>query len=195
MGGMIAQCMAARYPAAPAEPDVDHVVERQLARRLRQACRLRQLLRRPARPDDPAQPGRPPDAPLRRHRQSGLPLTTRRICAGSSSAAIRRAHYPGVDITSNCWRSSLPVTGVGNWRESACRRWSFTVPTIRCCRWRGGYETAKHIAGARLQIIRGNGARPAARGAGAAARCDRRTLPQCCRRLTEAAGDVLLGQL
>ena len=155
MGGMIAQCMAARYP--------EHLLSltsiMSSSGNWRVACGkpavLGQLLRRPARPDDPASqldhlmrlfgvigsPGFPSDqADLRQQ----------------LARAIRRANCPA-----GHYQQLLAIIAAGDRRRELARIRTPTLvihgaddPLVPVA---AGYDTAKHIAGARLEIIRGMG--------------------------------------
>ena len=155
MGGMIAQCMAARYP--------DRLLSltsiMSSSGNWRVACGkpavLRQLLRRPARPDDPSSqldhlmrvfgvigsPGFPSDqADLREQ----------------LAHAIRRANYPA-----GHYQQLLAIIAAGDRRKELAKIRTPTLvihgaddPLVPVA---AGYDTAKHIAGARLEIIRGMG--------------------------------------
>ena len=155
MGGMIAQCMAARYP--------DRLLSltsiMSSSGNWRVACGkpavLRQLLRRPARPDVPSSqldhlmrvfgvigsPGFPSDqADLREQ----------------LARAIRRANY-----AAGHYQQLLAIIAAGDRRRELAKIRTPTLvihgaddPLVPVA---AGYDTAKHIAGARLAIIRGMG--------------------------------------
>jgi proline iminopeptidase len=155
MGGMIGQCMAARDPARLLS--LTSIMS--ASGNWRVACGrpavLRQLLRRPARPDDPTSqvdhlmrlfgvigsPGFPTDqAELRRQLERG----------------VGRALYPA-----GPYQQLLAIVAAGDRR---CELARIRVPTLvihgaddPLLPVAAGRETAKHIAGARLQVIKGMG--------------------------------------
>jgi pimeloyl-ACP methyl ester carboxylesterase len=177
MGGMIAQCMAARYP----ERLLSLTSIMSSSGNWRVACGkpavLGQLLRRPARPDDPSSqldhlmrlfgvigsPGFPSDqADLRQQ----------------LARAIRRANYPA-----GHYQQLLAIIAAGDRRRELAKIRTPTLvihgaddPLVPVA---AGYDTAKHIAGARLADHQGNGARPATGGAEAPAAGRRQPLPGC----------------
>ena len=90
MGGMIAQILAATYPAARAQPDLHHVVERQPEGVAAKARREAGAAEQAARPRRPRERGRSSRRRLRRHRQPGLPHGPRGVArTGHAQCAPR----------------------------------------------------------------------------------------------------------
>ncbi|WP_300337152.1 alpha/beta hydrolase [Accumulibacter sp.] len=155
MGGMIAQSMAARH--AQRVLSLTSIMSSSGNWRVAfgKPAALRELLRRPARPDDPdsrleqlvrvfrviGSPGYPADeGELRRQLERG----------------IRRAYYPAGQL-----QQLLAIIAAGDRRQELAR---IRVPTLvihgaddPLLPVAAGRDTARHIAGARLQIIPGMG--------------------------------------
>lgn len=155
MGGMIAQCMAAHHPQRVLTlTSIMSASGHWRVARGRPAA-LRQLLSRPARPDDPesqvehllrvfgviGSPGFPTDqAELRRQLER----------------TVQRAHYPRGQI-----QQLLAIAASGDRRRELEK---VRVPTLvihgaedPLLPVAAGRDTARHIPGARLQIIKGMG--------------------------------------
>ncbi|HRD92535.1 MAG TPA: alpha/beta hydrolase [Accumulibacter sp.] len=155
MGGMIAQSMAARH--AQRVLSLTSIMSSSGNWRVAfgKPAALRELLRRPARPDDPdsrleqlvrvfrviGSPGFPADeGELRRQLERG----------------IRRAYYPAGQL-----QQLLAIIAAGDRRQELARIRVRTLvihgaddPLLPVA---AGRDTARHIAGARLQIIPGMG--------------------------------------
>jgi proline iminopeptidase len=155
MGGMIAQCRAARYPDRLLS--LTSIMSTTGNRRVSHGkpAVLRELLRRPARPDDVGSrvdqlihlfgvigsPGFPSDPDvLRQHLERG----------------VRRSHYPAGQ-----YHQLLAIIASGDRRRELAKIKTQTLvihgaddPLVPVA---AGRDTAKHIAGAQLQIIKGMG--------------------------------------
>jgi pimeloyl-ACP methyl ester carboxylesterase len=155
MGGMIAQCMAARHP----QRVLSLTSIMSASGNWRVACGrpavLWQLLRRPARPDDPASEL---DHLMHLFAVIGSPgfETDREELRQQLARSIRRAHYP-----TGHFQQLLAIIASGDRRRELTKIRAPTLvihgaddPLVPVA---AGRDTAKHVPGARLQIIEGMG--------------------------------------
>ncbi|MEF8704715.1 MAG: alpha/beta hydrolase [Candidatus Accumulibacter sp. UW26] len=155
MGGMIGQCMAARHPARLLS--LTSIMSG--SGNWRVACGrpavLRQILRRPARPDDPASQV---DHLMRLFGVIGSPgfSTDQAELRRQLERGVGRALYPV-----GPYQQLLAIVAAGDRRRELAR---IRVPTLvihgaddPLLPVAAGRETARYIAGARLQVIQGMG--------------------------------------
>jgi proline iminopeptidase len=155
MGGMIAQCMAARYPDRVLSLTSIMSSSGNWRVTFGKPAVLRQLLRRPVRPDDP---GSQLDHLLRLFAVIGSPgfPTDQGELRRQLERSVRRAHYPRGQ-----YQQLLAIVASGDRRRELERIRAPTLvihgaedPLVPVA---AGRETARHIPGARLQIIKGMG--------------------------------------